>query len=215
MGSKNYSKVVTFSQLGFIVFSTIAMFFYPGGGTLAGDADRYIFTLNFFSDLGLVNPFNNKTNPFSPQLFAVSLVCFAVGQSYFYIYSTTCTSEKIMHFILLKVAPITSSLSLVLVGFSPNDVVPSYHFTFVSIWLFGLFLSTSTICFYQVKSSRFRMAIFSVTVTTIIVLFSIQSLINIEYLNALRPFTQKVLVYSLAAWFVVGARQETLNVMKV
>lgn len=215
MKINNYSSVVTIGQIGFIVFSTIAMFFYPGGGTLAGDVDRYIFSLNFFSDLGLINPSANKINPFSPQIFAVSLAFFAIGQACFYILHITVTSEKIMHFILLKAAPVASSFSLVLVGLSPNDVVPSYHFTFVSIWLLGLFVSTSTIFLYQVKSRHFRMASFSATVTIIIVLFSFQSLVNLEYLNTLRPLTQKVLIYSLVVWFIVASNQKEFNVMKI
>jgi hypothetical protein len=80
METKSYAAIVILAQCGFIIFSTIAMFFYPGGGPFVGDADRYVFSLNFFSDLGLINPSESKVNPFSPQIFAVSLAFFSFGQ---------------------------------------------------------------------------------------------------------------------------------------
>lgn len=210
MESKSYSKIVIIGQFGFIIFSTIAMLFYPGGGSFVGDADRYIFSLNFFSDLGLINPAENKVNPFSPQIFAVSLAFFSFGQLFFYVFFIDVKSEKLKLFILLKVAPLASSVSLILVGVSPNDVVPSYHFAFVSLWLLGLFVSISTIFAHHVKNRHFGVASLSATVLAIIALFSFQSIINIEQFNTLRPLTQKVLVYSLVAWFIINARNNKL-----
>ena len=41
--------------LQFIIFSTIAMFFYTGGTKINPDVSHYSFWANYFSDLGLMN----------------------------------------------------------------------------------------------------------------------------------------------------------------
>jgi hypothetical membrane protein len=109
------------------------------------------------------------------------------------------------------VAPLISAVSLILVGVSPNDVAPSYHFVFVSLWLLGLFASISTILIYHAKNQRFGMALLSAAAVGAITLFSVQSIINIEQTNVLRPLTQKILVYLLVAWFIGSSRQNKLT----
>lgn len=210
METKSYSTIVIVSQCGFIIFSTIAMLFYPGGGPFVGDADSYVFSLNFFSDLGLINPSGIKANPFSPQIFAVSLACFSFGQMCFYAFLVEVGPLRPLLFMLLKVAPLISAVCLILVGLSPNDLAPSYHFVFVSIWLLGLFVSISTILFDHTKNRRFAMTLLSAAAVGAIALFSVQSIINFEQTNALRPLSQKILVYILVAWFIWSSRQNKL-----
>lgn len=60
----------------FIVLTTIAMFYYPGGTYTNHDAVGYSFWYNFFSDLGRRATFSGASNTVSHILFVTAL-CFA------------------------------------------------------------------------------------------------------------------------------------------
>jgi hypothetical protein len=60
----------------FIVLTTIAMFYYPGGTYTNHDTVGYSFWSNFFSDLGRRATFSGDSNTVSHILFVIAL-CFA------------------------------------------------------------------------------------------------------------------------------------------
>jgi hypothetical protein len=60
----------------FIVLTTVAMFYYPGGTYTNHDAVGYSFWYNFFSDLGRRATFSGASNTVSHILFVTAL-CFA------------------------------------------------------------------------------------------------------------------------------------------
>lgn len=60
----------------FIVLTTVAMFYYPGGTYTNHDAVGYSFWSNFFSDLGRRAAFSGDSNTISRSLFVIAL-CFA------------------------------------------------------------------------------------------------------------------------------------------
>jgi hypothetical protein len=57
----------------FIILTTVAMFFYPGGTYTDHNATGYSFWSNFFSDLGRIETFLGVSNTVSRSLFTTAL----------------------------------------------------------------------------------------------------------------------------------------------
>ena len=66
--------------IGFLVFISISMYFYPGGNIHDDSQIGYSLTHNFLSDLGAYNAHNGEQNFLSSVFFAFSLgICFFAG----------------------------------------------------------------------------------------------------------------------------------------
>ena len=63
-----------YSMIIFIFLNIIAMILYPGGTLHNPETNKYIFTENFFSDLGITISHSGKNNFISCILFNVSLI---------------------------------------------------------------------------------------------------------------------------------------------
>ncbi len=75
----------------FILVTTLAMFFYPGGNYLDHESAHYSFTENFFSDLGATRTYDHAANGVSTTLFIISLTLVGVslilfGLNYWVVY---------------------------------------------------------------------------------------------------------------------------------
>ena len=58
----------------FVILNIIAMIMYPGGTLHNPDSNHYIFTENFFSDLGITVSHSGQNNIISCLLFNFSLI---------------------------------------------------------------------------------------------------------------------------------------------
>jgi hypothetical protein len=57
----------------FILLTLLAMLFYPGGTAGDSTTDGYLFTRNFFSDLGMTKAHSGAANPIAATLFLIAL----------------------------------------------------------------------------------------------------------------------------------------------
>jgi hypothetical protein len=67
--------VLIYASFQFLLLTAIAMLVYPGGAVYQPDASRYLFFLNFFSDLGATITPSGRPNLASHLLFAIALGC--------------------------------------------------------------------------------------------------------------------------------------------
>ena len=68
----------------FVVLTTVAMFFYPGGTHADHSTVGYSFWSNFFSDLGLITAHSGDANTVSFSLFVTALSLAALALVLFF-----------------------------------------------------------------------------------------------------------------------------------
>ncbi|MFQ5436944.1 MAG: hypothetical protein ACE5FD_18965 [Anaerolineae bacterium] len=118
----------------FVLLTIIAMFFYPGGVVGDPSTHGYIFTRNFFSDLGLTVAHNGQANTTDMVLFTTSLTVVGAGLVFFFLMVPrlfwNSTSGKILS-ILGSAAGIVTAISYIGVGWTPADIRLEAHVNFV------------------------------------------------------------------------------------
>ncbi len=72
-------RLATVFSIQFMVLTTAAMAFYPGGTNGDRTSRGYSFFRNFFSDLGMTVAHNRAPNTISSSLFAIALASIGVG----------------------------------------------------------------------------------------------------------------------------------------
>lgn len=71
--------MLLYASLQFFVLTLVAMAIYPGGTHHSPDATRYLFTLNFFSDLGATQTYSGKSNLVCEVIFIIALASIGLG----------------------------------------------------------------------------------------------------------------------------------------
>jgi hypothetical membrane protein len=125
----------------FVVLSSVAMIFYPGGIKNDSSTHGYSFLLNYFSDLGRFRARNGVTNTVSSVLFTSALALAGLGLTLFF----SAFAGLFRDGLFLRVVALWSGALGILAGicfvgvaFTPSDV-SRLHGTFV-IWAFRFFL---------------------------------------------------------------------------
>ncbi|MBN2154643.1 MAG: hypothetical protein JW776_01185 [Candidatus Lokiarchaeota archaeon] len=128
---------VLISPIFFVVLTTLAMFFFPGGYSIRDivfPTTYYKFEMNFFSDLGMLTTETGLPNLTSSILFGFALTLMGLS---FMFYSITLPSyfQKYTHQYRLAVAgsvfAVLSALGFVGIAFTPWDVLLTPHIFFV------------------------------------------------------------------------------------
>jgi hypothetical protein len=73
------ATVLLYVSLQFFVLTLVAMALYPGGTHNSPDATRYLFTRNFFSDLGATQTYSGKSNLLCEVIFIIALASIGFG----------------------------------------------------------------------------------------------------------------------------------------
>jgi len=125
----------------FLIFSTIAMFVYPGGTIADPTSHGYQFFGNFFSDMGRTIARNGEANTVAFILFTSSLVFAGTGLVLFFIvfqsFFTSSSFERILS-LVGSIFGIMTGVCFVGVAFSPANLSGSMH-TFFVMWAFRFF----------------------------------------------------------------------------
>jgi hypothetical protein len=120
----------------FIVLTTVAMFYYPGGTYANHDAVGYSFWSNFFSDLGRRATFSGASNTVSHILFVTALcvaaVVLALGFAALPRLFTKVQSARRLA-ILGSIFGIISVISYIAIASLPADLHQPTHKLFVYI----------------------------------------------------------------------------------
>jgi hypothetical protein len=73
------ATILLYVSLQFFVLTLVAMAIYPGGTHHSPDATRYLFTRNFFSDLGATQTYSGKSNLLCEVIFIIALGSIGLG----------------------------------------------------------------------------------------------------------------------------------------
>jgi len=129
---QKYLKLVGASLLGFFLLTIVAMLVYPGGTYTDPTTTRYLFSLNFFSDLGRLETFLGERNLIAMPLFVAALVTAAIGQVlYFRIKLSFFRSSAYRLAFVGSIAGSLTGLGYLGVALTPWDILGPLHLHFV------------------------------------------------------------------------------------
>lgn len=178
------------------------MLVYPGGAEAFPNADGYLFSYNYFSDLGLPTTAAGFDNPIAPGLFAISLVAMAASMLTFYssMLAGGCKSISVWGCVG---AGLVSALGVIAVGFTPYTIYFDAHYWAVAAWLSGIFLAT--LCFTLVYRAHIRQLpiLWGLMIMLLVLAYVAVTFYPVGWLPTQR--LQKVLVYSIVIWFIAAS----------
>lgn len=127
----------------FLLLSTVAMFFYPGGTYSDEDTAGYAFTQNFFSDLGRTAAHNGDSNTVSMVLFIIALSLAGLSLIVFFLavlphFAENRTASRLS--IAGSTVGVISGIGFVGIAAVPADVNLTLHRLFVYIAFTGFLL---------------------------------------------------------------------------
>ena len=129
-----------FGCVQFVVLSTIAMVFYPGGTYADANTVGYSFWANFFSDLGRTVTTSGEPNTVSYVLFTVALAFSGLVLIAFFLAApglfTRATSPRRLA-VAGSVIGVVSGISFIGIAFAPADLYLLPHRLFVNIAFIG------------------------------------------------------------------------------
>ena len=159
----------------FVIFNTIAMFFYPGGTYLDSTTNGYHFFYNFFSNLGEWTARNGEINTFSALLFNSSLVIFSLSYFSFFIFFLKLEIKHIKNIWLrfFLVGSISFSIiSFIFISvFSAEETSKFWHLVFVKSAFRSLFIHAVLQTYIVFKIPKFDRFISLATLSFTILLF--------------------------------------------
>ena len=120
----------------FLVLTSLAMFFYPGGTRHAPGTKGYLFFENFFSELGLTRTYSGGSNNVSFLLFTAALALAGLALALYFIISPSLFwDSKITRVLSLfgTFFGIISGLSFIGVAFTPANLYLVPHRLFVQL----------------------------------------------------------------------------------
>lgn len=201
----------------FVIFNSIAMFFYPGGTILDSNTNGYHFFYNYFSNLGEWTARNGEINTVSAYLFNSSLIIFAISYFSFFISFLKLEMKAIKSKwlnILLVLSILISILSFVFIAVFPAEEGSiSLHMVFVKLAFRSLFIHSVLQTYVVFKIPEFDKFLSYATLSfTIILLFF---LIIMDYGPSpyasknsllLQVTAQKIMVLSIMIYFFFQIR---------
>lgn len=195
----------------FIVLTTIAMFYFPGGTHADPATTGYDFFRNFFSDLGGTVTPGGSPNPVSSVLFFIAL--FLSGALFIPLDVTLplLFKEKKWTFVVAIIGSIIGawvSICLIGVAFTPWNVHFVLHYTFV-LWGFPMFLPAALLYAVAILGTKKYkwyhavppMVFAAISLGYIFLLFSGPSMGSIQDAIAIHAAGQKIIVYAAIITF--------------
>jgi hypothetical protein len=120
----------------FLVLTSLAMVFYPGGTRSAPGTKGYLFFENFFSELGLSRTYTGGPNNVSFFLFTAALALAGLALTLYFIISPSLFWDSRITRVLSLFGTffgIISGLSFIGVAFTPADLYLEPHQLFVQL----------------------------------------------------------------------------------
>ena len=197
----------------FVVLTSLAMLFYPGGTQKNPNSAGYSFALNFFSDLGRTRTLGGHLNPLSSALFTLALSSAGVALALFFavfagFFWTNLAARSIS--LLGAVLGVAAGAAFIGVAFVTADHNSRLHGLFVLTAFrafFGATLIFALAMLIQSSYPRLGAAIFLLFATCLvayIALISVGPSPKQPGGLAIQVVGQKLIVY--ASIFCVGAQ---------
>ncbi len=134
-------SLMMFGCVLFVVFTVVAMLFYPGGTFTDPAASGYSFFTNFFSELGLTKTRTGQPNTISAILFVSALTMAGVGLALFFIafppFFARSQSGRLLSSIG-SVFGVISAICFIGLASRPANLYLEAHMAFV-MWAFRTF----------------------------------------------------------------------------
>ena len=188
--------------LQFLLFSTIAMFYYSGGTSWNKLAEGYTFWHNVMSDLGRTVSYSGLSNTVSSTIFNSSLIIFGISIIIIYLSlsKTFLPYKRIINYI--KIIGIISGIGMIGVALTPDDILSDEHMLAVWIWI----LSLSTVLILFILSKVTHKIYDNIFYVSAILLFAVLIHIGQGLLDMWSPIvatTQKIVVYLNVLWYLL------------
>jgi hypothetical membrane protein len=189
----------------FLLLSTVAMFFYPGGTYSDEGTTGYVFTQNFFSDLGRTAAHNGDSNTVSMVLFIVALSLAGLSLITFFLavpphFAENRTAKRLS--IIGSVVGVISGIGFIGIAAVPADVNQTLHTDFVYVaftgFLFVVFCYSTAILKSRTYPRAYAYAYFAFAIILALYLVILFSGPEIETTGGLtiQAVGQKVVVYT-------------------
>lgn len=197
----------------FLILTTLAMSFYPGGTALNLSSHGYNFWLNFFSDLGRTMARNGAPNPIAAPLFKAALSAAGAALAIFHIGLARALWRSAARrflladcaIVLLGAGGVAAGACFVGVALNTADLKPYLH-AFYVIWAFRYFLLASLLSGLTVaKRPLFPRALVWLVGAFAALLFAYLRLIwrgpetTTQSGLAIQATSQKIIVYAAVA----------------
>jgi hypothetical protein len=147
-----------FGSIQWVILSTIAMFFYPGGTQNDPSASGYTFWSNYFSDLGTTIAYSGEPNTVSQILFATWLFLWAFCIITFFIALPPLFAESRKGKWMSTIGAIFASISgigTICVVFAPGNLYPELHFLFAGVLYLAIMLTEFFAAFAIYSTQKF------------------------------------------------------------
>ena len=192
----------------FLLFSVVAMAFYPGGNHVEHRTERYELFSNTFSELGRVRTYTGEPKPISRHIFSTSVsvagigvLLFLLGLS-FHIRRAGIHRERKSLLVVALLFGVLTAGGFELIALSPADTAFELHFVGVYSAFTG-FLPTA-LCFGQLlrrgngadrEASRVLFA-FSLLLVAYVVLIYFGPTVQTPEGHEIQVVAQKTIVYA-------------------
>src|SRR5512136_2817637 len=189
----------------FLLLSTVAMFFYPGGTYSDEETTGYAFTQNFFSDLGRTAAHNGDSNTVSMVLFIVALSLAGLSLILFFLtvpphFAGNRTSRRLS--LIGSTVGVISGIGFIGIAAVPADVDQTLHTNFVYVaftgFLFVVFCYSAAILKSRTYPRAYAYAYFAFAVILALYLALLFSGPEVETDRGLTipAVGQKIVVYT-------------------
>tara|TARA_B100001765_G_scaffold209763_1_gene170329 strand:+ start:170 stop:826 length:657 start_codon:yes stop_codon:yes gene_type:complete len=185
----------------FVIFSTIAMFFYGGGTSWNKSAEGYTFWHNVLSDLGRTVSYSGLPNNVSSPMFNLALSFFGICIIVIYLSMGKDFLRPYWLMLAILIGGIISGTGVVIIGFAPDDVLPDYHMLGVWMWALPLF-SVLLLFIINAVINRIYDNYFFLTCTLAAVLFIHIGQGITGLWSPIVAATQKIVVYFNIIWYL-------------
>ncbi|MHA1226866.1 MAG: hypothetical protein ACTSPV_09010 [Candidatus Hodarchaeales archaeon] len=211
----NALTIVMIGCAQFILLTTIAMFFYPGGTKVSPDTSGYSFFTNFFSDLGRTTALSGDPNPISATLFFIALFFSGCSFVLFFSQLPRFFNELLPEYdnilLLTRRTGLMSGFGFIGVAFTPANFINIVHDVFVVI-AFGSLLFASlglSRLIYLSKNFHIIHSLIFLVPISVIALYGVIGFTNYQVKTLeslfLRTTTQKLVVYSCIITYAIEA----------
>jgi len=185
----------------FVLFSTIAMFFYGGGTSWDKSAEGYTFWHNVLSDLGRTVSYSGVPNTVSSPMFNIALSFFGICIIVIYLSMGKNFLRSYWLMLLILIGGIISGTGTVIIGFTPDDKLSDYHMLGVWMWALPLFAVLLLFIIYGVINGIYDNFLFITCALAIALFIHIGHGVTGMW-SPIVAATQKIVVYLNITWYL-------------
>jgi hypothetical protein len=185
----------------FVIFSTIAMFFYGGGTSWDKSAEGYTFWHNVLSDLGRTISYSGVPNTVSSPMFNVALSFFGICIIIIYLSMGKNFLRPYWLMLIILIGGIISGTGIVIIGFAPDDILSNYHMLGVWMWALPLFAVSLLFIINAVINRIYDILLFITSMLAIALFIHIGQGVTGMW-SPIVAATQKIVVYLNITWYL-------------